>query len=160
MFGLLRATAREADLWDVERSTARSALARHNPEDLIGACLLDDDADGAWAAVDALPAPPHPTTLTRLVRETAQPHPQRVYDAYPVLVEASIAGAERTAYRQACRLLREMGRVAERLGCADGHGLYVKALAGERCRSQRGTTCSASSTNRHSALTARSCSGV
>ena len=124
----------EAGCWDGLRSGANAVLAQCNPVDLISAHLVDGDGDAAWAIYDTRETEVPTSVVESLVKTTRDSHPQRVYDAYPLLVASTLTEANRQAYRRACQKLHEMRTLATTIDRSEGFATYLAALAHEHRR--------------------------
>lgn len=112
-YELLRPAAEKVGVWQTERPVARSELAARDLGGLVDVLLADKEPDAAWlVAVDNPAWDAGQRRWMRLAEAREPTNPGEAMEVYLRLADRELETADRSAYKQATRILKRAGRAA------------------------------------------------
>ena len=128
-YGLLRAAGTATGTWAAERVTARAVLQGADLGGLVDVLLEDREPESAWRVMVEHPEwDPGPARLKKLAKARQKTNPSDAYEVYLRLADDVLKTADRGAYLEGARILRNAATAARAAGRVDEFVAHVAAL--------------------------------
>jgi uncharacterized Zn finger protein len=128
-YSRLRRAADAVDVWDFERSAARSALRARDLGGLVDALLDEGDVEEAWSLAHEDPVwDPGLTGRLRLAEARETERPEEALPLYMLAADELLVETGRRAYARAVPVLKHARRAADAAGRGEWFAAEVADL--------------------------------